>query len=321
MIAGLIKKLLKGGGVAELSMDWATQQIQSHAFVGEDSLMEYALTSVAGTQQCQWVLAPHADDEVFGLGGAMALMAKAGHQVKVSVLTNGAARAELGEENQKAATRQAESRRAGEVLGITGYEFYAFSDRRLCGELGLLEVLTRGLKACRPSCVYVTSPWEVHPDHRALAQAVLLTWVETWFQTSELPEWDIWFYEVGAALWPNTLVDITSVAGKKFEAMQCFDSELKFQRYDRYVQALNTYRAYPLGGVQSEVPIAQVEAFFSVKKLVSGSWFQSQLVLNPQPSRDELLKLLQVGLLSNSGQLGLDLRMLTAGQKTPPEGG
>lgn len=315
MISRFFKKLVKGQA-PDLNLDWAAQQVQSQAFVGEDSLMEYGLTSISESVQPHWVLAPHADDEVFGVGGTMALLAEAGHEVHVSVLTNGAARAEQGREDQKAAIRKAESIRAGEVLGVKRYQFHPFADRRLCGEVGLLDVLKAGLKRIQPATVYATSPWEVHPDHRALAQAVLWTWVECWCQGNTLPDWDICFYEVGAALWPNSLVDITAVASKKFEAMQCFDSELQFQRYDRYVQALNTYRAYPVGGALGSKPVEQVEAFFSIKKLVASDWFQSQLLLRPDPSRDDLLKLLQLGLIAYSGQLGLDLRGFTASLKT-----
>jgi LmbE family N-acetylglucosaminyl deacetylase len=317
----------------KLSLDWATQRVQSQAFVGEDSLMEYALTPVDAMSGVHWVLAPHADDEVFGLGGVMALLSAANNPVHVGVLTQGAARAEQGLEAQKAAIRQAESIRAGGVLGVSNYVFHPFADRRLCGELGALIVLTKGLAEIRPSHVYVTSPWEVHPDHRALAQAVMFLWVESWFQAQAnlqvqinpslalqaLPDWDLCFYEVGAALWPNTLIDITSVVDKKFAAMQCFDSELQFQRYDRYVQALNTYRAYPTGGEAKGSSVAQVEALFSVKKLVAGPWFQSRLAQlfdkvkldsAGMPSRDDLLKLLQVGLIAHSGQVGMDLREL-----------
>jgi CTP:molybdopterin cytidylyltransferase MocA len=55
------------------------------------------------------------------------------------------------------------------------------------------------------------------------------------------------FYEVGAPLRPNVLVDITDSIEAKSAAMHCFASQLIQQDYARQIGALNQYRSYTLG--------------------------------------------------------------------------
>jgi predicted RNase H-like nuclease (RuvC/YqgF family) len=67
------------------------------------------------------------------------------------------------------------------------------------------------------------------------------------------------FYEVGAPLRPNHLVDISAVADSKRQAMATFESQLAQQRYDVHIAALNTFRTYTVAG-----DVAAVEALIVV---------------------------------------------------------
>ena len=179
------------------------------------------------------VLAPHPDDEVFGCGGAIMLHAQAGARVHVAVMTDGAV---FGDPQ----VRRAESRRAAEVLGVEAPEFWGLPDQGvLYGEAlvariaGLIDIL--GVQV-----LYAPSLWENHPDHRATALAA----------REAVRRQDgcvLMAYEVGAALRPNRLLDISAVRDRKREAMQCFTSQLALQSYDRHLEALNVFRTYTLG--------------------------------------------------------------------------
>ena len=197
------------------------------------------------------VLAPHADDEVFGCGGAIASHVQHGIPVSVIVLTDGSLYGD-------AAVRMAESRAAAAVLGYGEPEFWAYPDRGLRHDQDLVERLVQKIAATGADLIYAPSPWEVHPDHRqtagAAAEAVRRTGVR------------IAFYEVGSPLRPNLLLDITVHAEAKQQAMQCFASQMAQQDYGRHIAALNLYRTYTLS---REVTAAEAYLLLSAADLTA----------------------------------------------------
>jgi LmbE family N-acetylglucosaminyl deacetylase len=136
--------------------------------------------------------------------------------------------------------REQESRRAAAVLGCAAPAFCGFADRSLRQATGLAGVIAQHARALGADVVLAPSPWEVHPDHRAAAMAALQA-VGLLGQGHVLVQ-----YELGAALLPNVLVDVTPAWERKREAMACFASQHAMQRYDRHVEALNVFRTYTL---------------------------------------------------------------------------
>lgn len=179
------------------------------------------------------VIAPHPDDEVFGCGGAIASHVRHGQPVCVLVLTDGALYGD-------AAVRQLESNAAAAVLGYGSPEFWAFPDRGLRYSEALVTRLVDKIAATGSDLVYAPSPWEIHPDHR---QAHTLA-VEAVRRSAPIVR--LAFYEVGAPLRPNLLLDLTPWMDIKEAAMRCFASQLQQQDYVGHIQALNRYRSYTL---------------------------------------------------------------------------
>lgn len=213
----------------------STTPLQSaHGAVpAEQTLVPFVATPVPALRRVL-VLAPHPDDEVFGCGGTLALHVQQGAQVRVLLMSSGA----LGGEP---AIRELESARAAQVLGCPAPEFWRLPDRGLVYGEDLVEQLRAEMDAWAPDRVYVTSLWEVHPDHRGLALAALEAARRCVHPLS------LAFYEVGAALRPNTLHDITPVWAAKQAAMLAFESQLAGQDYAGQVAGLNRFRAYSLG--------------------------------------------------------------------------
>jgi len=178
------------------------------------------------------VLAPHPDDEVFGCGGALALHVMAGTRVHVVVCTSGDAAG-------ISAVREAESQDASRVIGYVEPVFWGMPDRGLRYGEALVQRIHDALRMLNASVVYSPSLWENHPDHRAIAMASM----EAVRRSSHC---QLMFYEVGAPLRPNLLIDITPVLDRKRAAMACFPSQLALQRYDRHIEALNVFRSYTL---------------------------------------------------------------------------
>ena len=211
------------------------------------------------------VLAPHADDEVFGCGGAIAQHVLHGTAVHVVVLTDGAQAGDAG-------VRVQESQAAAAVLGYGEPIFWNEPDRKLFCTEPLVNRLVELIRLHGVDLVYAPSPWEVHPDHR---QTCLLA-QEAAVRAGRPVR--VAFYEVGVPLRPNTLLDISAHWEAKTAAMRCFGSQLARQDYARHMEALNTYRTYTL-----PAQVRAAEAFWVVTAadIASGAVAQQARAVSP----------------------------------------
>jgi LmbE family N-acetylglucosaminyl deacetylase len=213
------------------------------------------------------VLAAHADDEVFGCAAAIADLRAKGAEVVVAILTDGA-----GEEGDPAArariasARAAESRAALEALGGGTVEAGSLPDRGLSERTAeVSRELVRLLSAHRPDLVFVPSPSEIHPDHRALAEAFLDG--ASGDLAPHLGAATVAFYEVSQPIRPNFLLDATTHLAAKKKAMASFPSQNGARDYPRFVLGLNAYRAMTLGP-----SVAAAEAF----RVIAGAELSAQ---------------------------------------------
>lgn len=186
------------------------------------------------------ILAPHPDDEVFGCGGCAALLGRAGVKVHTLVLTDGGLWGVPEGGADVVTTRESESRAAAAVLGCEPPAFARLGDKTLVADTTLVARVLAQARNVGADVLMAPSPWEIHPDHRAVALAAIEA-VQADGGSRRLIQ-----YEVGAPLLPNVLVDITSVLQIKRQAMACFPSQLAMQDYDRHIDALNIFRTYTL---------------------------------------------------------------------------
>ncbi len=165
--------------------------------------------------------APHADDEVFGCGGMLAFHAARGDEVRVVVLTDGAA----GDPGHHAAdiveTRRAESRAAGTRLGVADHRFLGLPDGGLSDQADLAARLAAELEDFAPELVYGPSPQEMHPDHRATSRALVDA-------LARGPERRVLLYGVNAQVSASSLFDTTAQWERKRAAIECFASQLAY---------------------------------------------------------------------------------------------
>jgi len=199
------------------------------------------LHAVEGIPACSvLVFSAHADDEIFGCGGALIRHANAKTPISVVVVTDGAYGAEGTQRSQLMALRAAESRAAAQLVGISALEFWQFRDRELEYGDALVSRVIEAIRSHAPDLVYAPSLHEVHPDHCALSMAVVEA-VRRIGMSIRLA-----LYEVGAPLRPNLLVDISTVREQKRAAMLCFASQTDARPYPDLIEALNRYRSYTL---------------------------------------------------------------------------
>lgn len=190
------------------------------------------------------VLAPHPDDEVIGCGGLLCHHADEGRAVRVVIATDGsAAESDLP---QLAAVREKESLAGLRHLGVDDVVFLRHPDRGLGAAPKLQDDLRNAITSFRPDLIACTHPNEIHPDHRALATALITLLQSDRDLAASLAMVRIAFYEVSAPLRPNILVDVTAVADRKTAAIREHHSQLQSRDYLAYTNGLNQYRAMTL---------------------------------------------------------------------------
>jgi glycosyltransferase involved in cell wall biosynthesis/LmbE family N-acetylglucosaminyl deacetylase len=124
------------------------------------------------------VLSPHPDDETIGCGLLLAQMARRGHSTSVALATDGGggwySATPRPTPDGIVEIRNGEWHRALDALDVpkeSRFEF-GFADGTLCDHEG--EVAGRIgdlLLSLSPSQVFVTKPYDPHPDHQTLARA------------------------------------------------------------------------------------------------------------------------------------------------------
>ncbi|MBI4881599.1 MAG: PIG-L family deacetylase, partial [Planctomycetes bacterium] len=209
------------------------------------------------------VLAPHPDDEVIGAGGAIALHAGRGDEVVVVHLTDGAGGdREARQGGAIARVRREEARAAGQVLGVSRTLGLDFPDGGLRPEGAFLAGLCALLETLRPRVLYVPSPFEHHPDHRAaylLAAAAL---------EHLAPAPAVFLYEVNEPQPAGFLLDVTPVLALKDQALCCFSSQRAY--LDVAAKTLHANRARTVNVDLPEVEAA--EAYLEIEPARMREW-------------------------------------------------
>ena len=216
------------------------------ADVAEPDLVPYHAVQALPARRLL-VLAPHPDDEILGCGGLMAAMLAQGAEVQVVIASDGG-------QGGDAAVREQESLAAAQALAEGALpaqtQFWRLPDRGLAQATELVPRLQHLLATASADHVLLPSPFEIHPDHRALCVAGLHALRQAGTGAEVL------FYEVGQPLMPDVMVDITPQLERKRAALRCFPSQMAVQAYDEQLLALNRYRAYTLGPA-----VSHAEAF------------------------------------------------------------
>jgi LmbE family N-acetylglucosaminyl deacetylase len=179
-------------------------------------------------------LAPHPDDEVLGCGGLLMLAQSQGMRVQTTIVTAG----DLGLAGSALDNpRLEESRAAARTMGLPEPDCWHLPDRQLRHSPPLIERIALALRAHQPRWLLLPALTEPHPDHQALALAGMAA-------AQQQGGVSLLFYEVGSPTQANTLVDITAVAERKWQALQAFGSQEALHGYRQHAQAMSAVRAF-----------------------------------------------------------------------------
>lgn len=209
------------------------------------------------------VLAAHPDDETLGCGGTIVLHKKAGAEISVVVLTDGAKVNVRGEDIKS--LRRAEANEVAGILGIDNIYFFDIPDMELKDHIKFArDKVFELVDDCKPDLIYAPSPVDFHPDHRAVF------WLAMGIAKKGIK---IAFYEIYMPVRFNMLIDITEVMPLKGKAFSVYVNSLLGNpaHFRRAFKGLNAYRGFMEKPVQEE---RFYEAFFVIDK----HWTKNSLI-------------------------------------------
>lgn len=164
------------------------------------------------------VLSPHPDDESLGCSGTILLYTGKGTEVYLGVISMGE-KLESAQENI-GDIRKSEAIATAALLGIKETIFLEFPDEEInMHQEEIKGRLSEIIKDIKPEIIFVPSPLDPHPDHKAVSEITLQI-------MADFPGTRLAFYEVYHPIRFNILVDISSVINKKKEAIFTYEKSL-----------------------------------------------------------------------------------------------
>ena len=238
----------------------------------ENELIPYSASEISGERVL--TLSAHPDDDVFGAGALLASLARSAEAIRAIVLTAGEAQEPSTEGSADPETRRREAGEAAGELGITDVALWNFPDRGLPAQREAVAARLRSaILEFRPDLVLAPSPCEIHPDHRAVAEALweIVSAARPEDAGYETLRWvRIAFYEITQPILPNALVPLGGGADAKRRAIARFASQRAIRDYAAAVEGLNAFRGLTLdGGGPAEAFRVLTAAEAAVRSLAS----------------------------------------------------
>jgi LmbE family N-acetylglucosaminyl deacetylase len=219
------------------------------------------------------VIAPHADDETLGMGGALARFADEGHDLTVAVVTGHGQREPHPIWPPGLWDRvRGEARRAMEVLGVGELLFEEVPAARVAEQPGwrLNRVTGALVERVAPDVLYVPFPFDLHKDHREVFHSLSVAWRPSsatgrkirevyCYEVQSETHWNAPYVEQGFL--PNCWVDVSDYLEKKLEAAACYESQIRPAPDARSIEALRALAVWR----GSQIGVAAAEAFVALR--------------------------------------------------------
>lgn len=113
----------------------------------------------------------HPDDAEFLVGGTLALLARAGHQVTIVSMTSGDCGSDIYGPEEISRIRNEEGKAAAALIGAE-YQSLGFKDLAIFIDDDSRRKVTAALRRFRPDIVLTASPADYHCDHEATSKLV-----------------------------------------------------------------------------------------------------------------------------------------------------
>lgn len=220
------------------------------------------------------VVAAHPDDEVYGMGGTMAKLSKAGHKVHVLIVTDGCTAQYRNDPRLPdiLTQKREEACRANALLGVTEVHFGTLPDMRLdtVPHVEVNRLIEEMVDKVQPDVVYTHFYGDVNLDHQMVYRSTLVAVRPIPGQTVKelycyrVPSSTEWSPQLcHTAFMPNTMVDISRFTDRKEAALLAYQTEARPYPHPRSAQYVReTDRACGL-----QWGMGSSEAFMLLRKL------------------------------------------------------
>jgi LmbE family N-acetylglucosaminyl deacetylase len=201
------------------------------------------------------VVAPHADDEVLGAGGLIALLVERGWRVEVSFATASGYESAYRGDRSDLQARVDEMQAANQVLGVAFTEVWPEGGAQhlkldTVPNSCLIEFIERAVQRLQPDLVVMPCRGHYHQDHRALAHACMAALRPAPPSRRPFVPTVLAYGHTGFA-WggrecsfePTIFVDVTSVMEKKMSALRCYATQLCEPPHPRSVEGMRSFAA------------------------------------------------------------------------------
>lgn len=216
------------------------------------------------------VIAPHADDEILGVGGTMARHIAEGNEVYVCVVTRGEMPLFPVEAVE---TIRRETKRAHSMLGVKETFFLEFPAVMLeqVPRYQLNGSIMDVILKVEPDIVYIPHIGDMQKDHQLVNEAAMVAVRPKYkhkisrvyaYETLSETEWNI--PNVTNAFIPTVYTDISKFINEKKKILSCFESQVSpfpNPRSLEAVEALAKYRG-------STVGVMAAEAFVLIREII-----------------------------------------------------
>lgn len=211
------------------------------------------------------VLAPHADDEVLGVGATIAKRKSQGEHVTVAVLTgHGEETHPIWPKTAWETTRQ-ECREACDYLGVDELQFEELPAACLdyTANWKINSVVHKIVEQVKPDELFLPFPNDLHKDHGAIAYGASVA-VRPYLELGKSVR-NVLFYETltethlsppfETAFQPNYFIDVSDHIDKKLTAFAKYKSQIQSDDRPRSIRGLTTlahYRGLHIGVTAAE---------------------------------------------------------------------
>ncbi len=214
------------------------------------------------------VVVAHPDDEVLGMGGTIAKLHDAGHEITLMIITDGSTSQYRGDERleQIIAEKKTETANAATILGIDRVIYGGLPDMKLdmTAHIDVNNVIEKAVGEIEPDMIFTHFYADVNMDHQMVYKSVQVASRPVagrslkgviLFNTPSSTEWSFQFPD--SAFCPNYYVDITDTAERKYKAMKEYATELREYPHPRSIEYLRTNDS----SVGINVGLERAEAF------------------------------------------------------------
>lgn len=215
------------------------------------------------------VIAPHADDEILGVGATMAKHIDKGENVYVCIATRGIE--PLFDEEYMNILRN-ETKKAHSLLGVKDTFFLELPAVMLeqIPRHEINEKLSDIIYKVKPDIVYIPHFGDMQKDHQIIADAAMVAVRPKYehkikevyaYETLSETEWNI--PHNANAFIPNVFSDVSDYLEMKIAALKCYESQLSFFPNPRSLEAIEALAKYR----GSTINVVAAEAFSLIRKI------------------------------------------------------